>query len=59
MEIAWVQKVADSLQFWRSVGHPSPTREQVAAVAGQGRLLAQPFRDTPGQYPINRRPGAA
>jgi sterol desaturase/sphingolipid hydroxylase (fatty acid hydroxylase superfamily) len=23
------------------------------------RLLAQPFRDTPGQYPINRRPGAA
>jgi sterol desaturase/sphingolipid hydroxylase (fatty acid hydroxylase superfamily) len=22
------------------------------------RLLLQPFRDTPGQYPINRRPGA-
>ena len=23
-----------------------------------GRLLLQPLRDTPGQYPINRRPGA-
>jgi sterol desaturase/sphingolipid hydroxylase (fatty acid hydroxylase superfamily) len=23
------------------------------------RLLVQPFRDTPGQYPINRHPGAA
>ena len=22
------------------------------------RLLLQPFRDTPGQYPINRRRGA-
>lgn len=28
------RKVADALNFWRSIGHDQPRREQVAAVAG-------------------------
>lgn len=28
------QRIMASLAFWRDVGHPEPTREQVAAVAG-------------------------